>query len=452
MVNLTTQFVGLTLRSPLLVGSAGVTANLELMKRAQDYGAGGVVVKSLFDFVPGRKSPTPRFQLLSRTLNDPRATTLYSIEQGIALDPAGYAEEIARAKRELDIAVIASVDCVQEENWVPYVTTVAQARPDALEINVSCPHGSIAFTGGEVEEAMLRVARRVREAVPYLPLIVKLTGQLTFPPGLVLRLQEMGIEGVTLFNRFTGLEVDLERERPVLHGGYAGHGGAWSLQFGLRWIAALAPQVKLDLSASGGVMSGYDVAKYLLAGATTVQTVSAVYLHGHRIVERFTRELVAFMEAKGYTTVDEFRGRLTDSIVPLERIDRRTRVKVALTRRVEPPCKWACPLGKHVQAFLELVAEGRFAEAYDLLTACDPFPRLTARVCYAPCEEACTRHLADEPLAIRRLERLVADWGWKERQEAARMEELGTGEPRDREHLYPQDKGYRLTGPSLRER
>ena len=83
-----------------------------------------------------------------------------------------------------------------------------------------------------------------------------------------------------MFNRMTGLEIDVEAEKPVMHGGYAGHGGPWVIQYPLRWISEISPWVKIDVSASGGVSTGEDVVKYLLCGATTVQTVTAIVLSG----------------------------------------------------------------------------------------------------------------------------------------------------------------------------
>jgi len=149
--------------------------------------------------------------------------TFYSYEQASHFDAEQYAEEVARTVEALSIPVIVNVDCQSLESWLTNTAIIAEAGPAAMEINVSCPHGSIAFSGQDVERRILEVVEGVRAQVD-LPLIVKLTPQLTSPHSFVKAVEEIGAEAVTLFNRFTGLDVDIETGRPVMHGGYAGHG------------------------------------------------------------------------------------------------------------------------------------------------------------------------------------------------------------------------------------
>jgi len=268
---LTTNFLGLELSSPLIAGSAGITANLDRLKRAEDVGAGAVIMKGLSDQELMRRSPSPRF----RTIERGRSTTLYSYEQASEWGPEEYAEHLRRCKAALDIPIFVNVDCNEIENWLAYCKLLEEAGADGLELNVSCPHGSITFSGEQVEERILEVVKAVRRAVK-IPLLLKLSPQLTQPLALSKAALDAGADGLTIFNRLTGLEIDPVKQEPVMHGGYAGHGGRWVLHYMLRWVSAIHNELDPVISASGGVGSVEDVVQALLAGATTVQLCSAL--------------------------------------------------------------------------------------------------------------------------------------------------------------------------------
>ena len=303
-----------------------------------------------------RTSPAPRYHLIEHHMADREAFTFYTYEQASQRDAEGYLEELARAVEALTIPVIANVDCQSVESWVKHITLFAQAHPAAFELNVSCPHGSIAFSGQDVERRILEVVEAVR-AVVDIPLIVKLTPQLTSPPAFVTECARLGVEGVTLFNRFTGLEVDVEAGRPIMHGGYAGHGGPWARNFVLRWVNTIAPQTDLDISASGGVSTGEHALAYIMAGADTVQVCTGIYLEGFDILTRLNAQIEEYLDRKGVSSLDELRGQLNDRIVPLEQVDRRHLVVAEIRRAALPPCR-LCP--STVRAgYLNLIAEGK---------------------------------------------------------------------------------------------
>jgi len=409
MVSLKTRYVGLELASPLVVASAGITETLERMRKAQECGAGAVVMKSLFENELNRTSPTPRFKILRHDSRDYKTFSFFSYEQASEWGPDRYAEEITRAKAELEIKIIASINCVTLNGWASYARKMEEAGADALELNVSCPHGSITFAGREVEENILKAVRVVREAVT-LPIIPKISPQLTSPLNMVHNLKQIGANGVTIFNRTTGLDIDVEIEMPVMHRGYAGHGGPWAIQYPLRWISEIAPKVDIDISASGGVSSAQDVIKYLLAGATVVQTCTAVYMHGYEIIREFIQGLEEFMRSKGYSKIEDFRGKVSGRILSAPEIDRRhTLVSRILQRRIAP-CKAACPIDQSAQAYISLIREGKYADALRLVKEENPFPAICGRVCHHPCEDECVRGVIGQPIAIAALKRFLADY------------------------------------------
>ena len=429
MANLRTQYVGLDLVSPIIVASAGITETVERMRRCEENGAGAVVMKSYFEEVISRKSPTPRFRVLEHNLGKDRtfrlrpsaslrtcsrqAFTLMSYEQASSWDIGRYAQEVSDAKAKLrTLKVIPSLNCITEEGWVQSAQLLEQAGADAIELNTSCPHGSITFRGGRVEQTIVDTVRAVRAAVS-LPLVAKISPMLTSPIGLVKALEEIGADGVTLFNRMTGLDVDVHEEKPTMPGGYAGHGGPWAIQYPLRWISEIRPQTRLNIAGSGGVTSYEDVVKYLLVGATVVQTCTAVVMHGYEILQDFVRGLERYMDEKGYETIDTFRGRASTRILGTHEIDRRKKAVAYIDPKPTAPCVSACPLHVPAQAYVHLIAERKFAEALAMVRSKNPFQSICGRVCYHPCEAECTRGDLDEPIAIMALKRFLTEWGRK---------------------------------------
>ncbi len=413
MANLTTTYVGLSLNTPLIVASAGITETVERMRRCEENGAGAVVMKSYFEEVVSRESPTPRFRVLEHNLGKDRTFTLMSYEQASAWDIERYAQEVSDAKAKLStLKIIPSLNCITEEGWVKGAILLEQAGADAIELNTSCPHGSITFRGGAVEQSIFDTVRAVRAAVS-LPLVAKISPMLTSPMAVVKGVEEAGVNGVTLLNRMTGLDIDIHAEKPAMPGGYAGHGGPWAIQYPLRWISEIRPQVGIDISGSGGVTSYEDVVKYLLAGATAVQTCTAVVMNGYGILRDFVQGLERYMDEKGYETISAFQGRVTERILGTFEIDRRKKVVASIDPKWTAPCTSACPLEVPVQAYVHLIAERKFSEALERVRSKNPFQSICGRVCYHPCETECTRGDLDEPIAIMALKRFLTEWGRK---------------------------------------
>lgn len=325
---LTTDYMGVRLANPLIVASAGITETADRLRQAEDAGAGAAVVKSWFETDVARQSPTPRFRLLRRGAAGFRSTTLYSFEQASGFDLDSYAEEVRRAKECVDMPVFASANCVSDAAWVEWSHAMEQAGADGLELNVSCPYGPQMLGQTVVADEMQRVTRLVKATVK-IPAATKMTPQLANPVAAAKAIEAAGADGLVMFNRFTGLDIDLESERPIMHGAYAGHGGAWMLQYVLRWISGTSPQVSIPIAASGGVAEGDDLAKLILCGATAVETCAAVIIGGWAAVPRLLQGLTEFMQSKGYSSPSVFRGKACGSILTSEEVDRR-RIVAAL--------------------------------------------------------------------------------------------------------------------------
>lgn len=316
VADLTTKYVGITLRNPLIVGSAGITGRAELIARASDAGVGAVVMKSLGD----RTWKSPRMGVLNRG-KDLRSTTFYSVEGHAKLDERQYADEVAKAIATVDIPVIPSFTCLNDEDWVRRAKLLEEAGAPAMEADISCPHGAHVLIGCDSLSEVKRVTALLKSTVK-VPVIPKLTPQAADPVAAALDAEAGGGDAVVMFNRFTGLDVDVRAQQPILHGGLAGHGGPWAIYYAMRWISMAYPKLKIPISSSGGVFDWEDAVKMLLVGATTVQTCTAVILKGYGVATEMVRGLERYMDEMGHRTVDEFRGLAARRLQGAATIDR----------------------------------------------------------------------------------------------------------------------------------
>lgn len=323
MADLSTCFCGLRLRNPIVAAPAGITETADRLKRCEDAGCGAAVIKSYFEYEPARHSPTPRFKLLRHQLGRRTSFTLYSFEQANVYGLDDFGEQIRRATEQCQIPIISSINCMTPERWEEAAAVSAQAGAQAIELNASCPHGTHLMAKSAMLETMLQALQAARRGAPDTPLIPKVTGQLDNPAAVVRALAAQGADAVVMFNRFTGLDIDLETEQPVMHGGYAGHGGPWAINFVLRWVSETYPGLPIPIAASGGVCSGGDAAKLILCGATVVQVCTAIVMEGYPAVTRILQELNEWMERQGHSDLETIRGTVCARIKGNEDVERR---------------------------------------------------------------------------------------------------------------------------------
>ena len=338
MIDLKVNYGGLNLKNPLVVASSGISGNLDLMRRAEENGAAAVVMKTLFEEEYTRSTPTPCFSLIRRESGPINSTTFYSFEQASPWALERYAREVSRARENLEIPVIASINCVSTEGWLEYSRALEEAGASAIELNRSCPFSTAVLgTGDAWNEKAVETLDLVKQQVG-IPVFPKFTPQLSNPLGAALTLQAKGAEGIVMFSRFTGLEIDVEEEKPIMHGGFAGHGGPWSIHYNLRWIAASYPELDIPISGSGGVSSGEDVVKYILAGANNVQLCTSIYMEGFQVIKEYLQYLEEFMQRKGYSSLNEFRGAVCERLIPPQEVDRLRRMVMTIDEKECSEC------------------------------------------------------------------------------------------------------------------
>jgi dihydroorotate dehydrogenase subfamily 1 len=331
--DLSVKYVGLELRNPILAASATPTWSLKSIKKCVENGAAGVVLKTLVSEAGAitRKWPCPRFTLLDVKKKEglPTSFVLYSIEQSCHFTPSEYREFVKKVKQEVDVPVIGSIMGKPFETWAELAKVVEEGGADAVELNMACPHLSEAVRGmgtevGADPKIASEVTKLVKEnvGIPVIPKLTLLAGNRL--PEVAKGVEKAGADAVTMLNRLVGLEIDVRTAKPIMHQSYAGFGGPWARIYTQYWISKVAPQIKIPISATSGVWTWEDVVKYIMVGATTVQTCTAVLIKGYSAFKEFVTGLENFMKEHGYDTIKEMKGIALKNITPLDQIDRDT--------------------------------------------------------------------------------------------------------------------------------
>ncbi len=306
MPDTSVQYLGHTLRSPVIVSSSGLTNTVSGVRKAAAAGAGAIVLKSLFEEQIESNVETAGQELELST--HPEAEQ-YLSQMGMHLGPQKYLELIEEAKATVDVPIIASMNCVTSKWWGNYGKQIQAAGADALELNIAVMPRGASESAEAVEQRYLRIVDRVRRQVD-LPLAVKIGPYFTGLPKFAVELRKAGASALVFFNRFYQMDIDIEAES--LAPGYQ-FSTPEEIYTSLRWVSILSGDVGCDLSASTGVHSADGVIKQLLAGATTVQMCSALYRSGFELITQIGNELIAWMERKGYKSISDFRGKLSQS-------------------------------------------------------------------------------------------------------------------------------------------
>lgn len=304
-MDLTTRYLGLELEHPLILGASPLVDDLDAVRRAEDAGAAAIVMHSLFEEQLVRES---RVQALNPSHEVSLAEALYlqphRSQFGLGADQ--YLEQIRRIKAAVKIPVIASLNGTTDGGWLAYARAIDQAGADALELNVYRIVADPSESAESVERSTIDMVRELR-AHTTLPLAVKLSPFHTALANFTRRLVDVGAHGVVLFNRFYQPDIDLQ-SLEVSH--RLELSSPSELLLRLRWLAILSAEFELSFGVTGGVHSGGDALKAILAGAHGVQVVSEVLKHGLGRFSELRRELVRWLERLEYASLAQARGRM----------------------------------------------------------------------------------------------------------------------------------------------
>ena len=310
-MDLSTTYLGMTLRTPLVVSASPISERIENIKRAEDAGAAAVVLYSLFEEQLQNGSRDIRYISDETALVADNSGGYFPRSSHYNLGPEGYLEHIRKAKEAVSIPIIASLNGTSIGGWVEYAKQMQQAGADAVELNIYYVPTEAHITGGQVERTYLEIVEWVRSAVT-LPLAVKLGPYFSNMANMAGRFERAGANGLVLFNRFYQPDINLAlmevKPRIVLSGPQA-------MRLPLRWIAILYGQVECDLAASGGIHAPEDVVKMLMAGASVTMICSALLRRGIQHISYLERELGKWMEEHDFPSVEEMQGLMSQKRV-----------------------------------------------------------------------------------------------------------------------------------------
>jgi dihydroorotate dehydrogenase (fumarate) len=305
MASLKTTYMGIELKNPIIAGACSMTTNLGSIRKIEEHGAAALVIASLFE----EQIELERMKLEEELQ---QADNLHAEMINIfpELEHAGPAEHILwvkKAKQSVGIPVIASLNAINRETWADYAVQLAETGVDGLELNFYTAPSDFDGKGADIEDEQIAILKEIKSKVK-IPISVKLSVYYTNPLNFIKKLDQVGVDGCVLFNRFFQPDIDIEKEENTFPFNFSGEKDN---RLPLRYAGLLYGNVKTDICSSTGIILAKDVIKMLLAGANCVQVVSSLYLHKVSHLKTLVESLNKWMDDKGYGDLDAFRGKLS---------------------------------------------------------------------------------------------------------------------------------------------
>lgn len=324
---------GIRHKNPIVVASATPSKDAKYMKTCVDAGCGAIIAKTYTPEPLLQKYVSPRFTILHKK-GWPHNFSNYSCEFLAQYNLDDWARELtiaAKYCREHDVVLYGSLSSDTMESWEKMAKQSEATGVHALELNFGCPHPKdLGYLSGQElgnnPEAAAAVTKVVCDAVN-IPVFVKLTAEAVNPVDVAKACRNSGASGLTVVNRYSALDIDIEAGgRPLLHSSFAGVGGPWMRPILLKWLIKIGRAVDLPMSATNGIWDWEDVVKAIMCGASTVQTCTALMYSakGYGMIQEYLDKLSAYMEKHGYATLDEMRNITEPQVLSWDKVDRET--------------------------------------------------------------------------------------------------------------------------------
>jgi len=310
-MDITTKYLGLPLKNPLVASASPLSRTLDGMKRLEDAGVAAIVVYSLFEEQIVHEASEVDHYLQYGTESFAEALSYFPVAADYNLGPDDYIEHLRKAKEALSIPVIGSLNGISNGGWISYAKKIADAGADAIELNVYYIPTDPLLSAEQVERRYLEVLEAVKHAVS-IPVAVKLGPYFSSLANLAQRLDAAGANALVLFNRFYQPDIDLEQLDVVPNVILSTQ---QAMRLPLRWIAILYGHLKASLAATSGIHTAEDVLKILMAGADVAMMCSALLKHGPGHVTTVLEDLVRWMTEKEYESVTQMKGSMSHHAV-----------------------------------------------------------------------------------------------------------------------------------------
>ncbi|NVO09258.1 MAG: dihydroorotate dehydrogenase-like protein [Bacteroidales bacterium] len=308
MTNLSTTYMGLKLKNPIIISSSGLTNNVKDIVELESKGAGAIVTKSLFEEEIIIETHENLNKMHASGFVYPETTEYFDFDR-MEDTVSNYLKFLVDSKKSVQIPVIASVNCVSSEGWTDFAKRIEDTGVDGLELNVFRLPANFNSNSDDNEKVYFDIIDKIISTIK-LPIALKIGFYHSNLGYFIKQLSQTQIKSIVLFNRFYNPDFDIHTLHFTSSNVFSNPS---EMSMSLRWIAIMANRVSCDLSASGGIHDGSAVIKQLLAGARTVQLCSTLYKHGNDQIASILSQLEQWMIEKDYKTIDEFRGKMGQS-------------------------------------------------------------------------------------------------------------------------------------------
>jgi len=311
MTDLSTTYLGLNLRNPLVASASPLSKRIERARKLEEAGISAIVMYSLFEEQIIRES-LELDHYLSRGTDSFAEALTYLPDGGMyGISPEKYLNQLAALKKALAIPVIGSLNGVSKGGWVSYARKIQDAGADALELNMYYIATDASVTSNDIEDMQVDLVAEVKSAIS-IPLAVKISPFVTSIPNFTKRLVEAGADGLVLFNRFYQPDFDLE-ELDIIHS--LDLSTSADLRLPLRWISILYGKLNADFALTSGVHTHEDVMKAMMSGAKVAMMASHLLHHGEQVIPSLLGEMQEWMEQREYQSIQQMQGSMSQKSV-----------------------------------------------------------------------------------------------------------------------------------------
>lgn len=305
MAKLTSTYLGLKLKNPIIAGASSMSTDLNMLKKLEEAGASAIVFKTLFEEQINLESAHLDDQLAESAGLHSESTSQYPKLQHAG--PAAHLINLKKAKESLGIPVIASLNCLSDETWLEYALLIEKTGVDALELNFYFVPGDAKTDGNSIEEKQVELIKLLKSKVN-IPISVKLSQFYSNPLNFIHKLEHVGINGVVIFNRMFEPEINIQSVKHAAPFYLSNHG---DYRLGLRYSGLLFGNLNASVCGNTGIYEGSDVVKMLLAGADCVQVVSTLYKNKPEYIHTMLTDIENWMDQQGYGEINDFKGLLS---------------------------------------------------------------------------------------------------------------------------------------------
>jgi dihydroorotate dehydrogenase (fumarate) len=307
MADISTVFAGLNLKNPIIIGSSGLSDTIEGICELEKKGAAAIVLKSLFEEEILKEMNASMHRMSSEGFLYPETVDYYEFMESPEEPTSKYLEHIRKAKQNVNIPIIASVNCITASQWTYFPRQIQQAGADAIELNIFILPSDFSRSSESNEKIYYEIIKEVKKQVS-IPVIVKLSYYFSNLASFLQKISNSGIDGLILFNRFYNPDIDIDTLEFTAG---AVLSNPSDLYLSLRWIGILSGRLGCSLCASTGIHDGSALIKQLLAGTDAVEIASTVYINGPDHILLMLDELEHWMIGKKMDRIDQFRGTLS---------------------------------------------------------------------------------------------------------------------------------------------